>query len=824
MSDELQPVLGRQTSKPGFAGKIHVWSSQHPVLTILIIAVLAVILNNYPVVFCGRSYVSPACVGPMVYDSPPWLPGAKPSPLANQHGSDTSSTMLYEVPVGFIESRSVLQYGELPLWNRYSHAGDTLIGQAISMLGDPLQWIVILGHGSAVAWDFKFITAKFLFAAGFGLLILRLLGSCGLAFIYTALSAYCGAFFYIYNHPVFFVFVYAPWILLSAIKMLAGPPERSALWGLVWLVANFGCFNAGHIEVGAVLIGGLNLAALIHALLHCRTAGGWMRVLGWMTVATSLFLGLAAPMWISFLASLAGSFTSHQSVSIYQLPVGSLLGAFDDLFYQLLRRDNTVTAVAPGSSLLVLAGFLLSFPAWRQLKADRFFWVNSAAILVWAACIYGGIPASLLAAIPLLNRVGHTHTDFSYLLVIHLTIQSAYGFKCLVELADFRRAVARLLGVIPAVAALTWFYCHGGFGHQVIPWEYFICASLGAVGAPLLLLFFKRGNRRVSLTAWTSIIILGFIPEIRFGLYHTGNDQRIIVPGPRAVLNATSPALNRVMADSADANGPCRVVGFRFNFYGDYAGTYGLEDIRSCAPLSNPDFMHLVAAFPGFWFDNGWVIAVIDPVAAQPLLNLLNIKYVLAPPQFSLPRADFKTVEQSDLTVLENPEIWPRAFFSDRIVLLNSTSEFIPHLARNGKQPFIAIHEAELEKQPGLRSLESTNPAAISPAFNYQLLPNSTAFDVEAPSAGVICLTEGMAKNFTVRVNQESKPVLTVNEAFKGVYLDQPGKYHIEFSYRPPHWQLACTLFWLALVAATSLVLLTWRKTRGRQKNATIAP
>jgi len=63
--------------------------------------------------------------------------------------------MWWEVPVGFIESRSLLEQHELPLWNRYSHAGDTLIGQAISMLGDPLQWIVILGQGSAGAWDFS---------------------------------------------------------------------------------------------------------------------------------------------------------------------------------------------------------------------------------------------------------------------------------------------------------------------------------------------------------------------------------------------------------------------------------------------------------------------------------------------------------------------------------------------------------------------------------------------------------------------------------------------------------------------------------------------
>ena len=30
-----------------------------------------------------------------------------------------------------------------------------------------------------------------------------------------------------------------------------------------------------------------------------------------------------------------------------------------------------------------------------------------------------------------------------------------------------------------------------------------------------------------------------------------------------------------------------------------------------------------------------WMVEVVDPVQAQPLLNLLNVKYLLAPPDVS---------------------------------------------------------------------------------------------------------------------------------------------------------------------------------------------
>ena len=301
------------------------------------------------------------------------LPGMQPVRQVPDHGSDAGAILWWGVPVGFIESRSLLEQGELPLWNRYSHAGDTLIGQAVSMLGDPLQLIVIFGHGSAGAWDIKYLTAKFLFCIGFGLLILRLLENRVLSLIYAGLAAYCGAWFFINNHPAFFVFSYAPWILLSAFGLLDLRSEQPVRWGFGPIVANFGCFNGGHIEMAVVLIGGLNLTAVASALTGCRKVADTARVVGRMAAGTLFFLGLTAPVWLSFLTALDGSFTSHSEIQIIQLPLASLPGAFDDLFYLLLLKNDFLAAPAPGTSLLVLAGCILSVLRWRQLKGESFF-------------------------------------------------------------------------------------------------------------------------------------------------------------------------------------------------------------------------------------------------------------------------------------------------------------------------------------------------------------------------------------------------------------------------------------------------------------------
>ena len=724
------------------------------------------------------------------------------------------------VPVGFVESRSLLEHGELPLWNRYSHAGDTLIGQNETMFGDPLQMIVILGRGSAVAWDVKFVVAKFLFCVGFGLLVLRLFGNCLLSLIYAALAAYCGAFFYINNHPVFFVFCYAPWILLSAFAWLDLRSGRHVCWGVIWLLVNFACFNAGHVEAAVVLIGGLNLTAIAHALAGHRKGADVAKVIGRMSVGTILFLGLTAPMWMSFLAALDGAYSVHSEIQVVQLPFVTLPGVFDDLFFRLPLKSDAYAAIAPGTSLLVMAGCIFSAIRWRQLKGETFFWVNGSAIMLWGGFVFGWIPSPVIAAIPFLNRVGHVYTDFSYLLVIQLTIQSVYGFKCLAQEDNFRRAAVDLIWVGLIFGAMMLVYCFG-ISHQPIPWDYLLCVAAGGIGAPLLFAYLKSCYRPIPAMGLAGIIILGFFASFRFGLYNFGSEDLLMLPGPRVVLDAPSQAIEKIKADQS---GPFRVTGLRWNLQNDYLAVYGIEDIRSCAPLSNGEYINLIRKFPGLAFgqEGGWAIYILNPVVAQPLLNLLNVKYLLTDPQIQVEIKDgvgYRIADRSDFLVLENLDKWPRAFFSDKVVTNSSTEEFVHQLLGSGKQPFISLSQGEITEQPGLQPLEKTKTATIVPATSYRLLPNSTAFDVHAPSAGVVCLTEGQAKDFTVKANNEFREVLTVNRAFKGVYLDKPGDYHIEFTYRPRYWRLACSLFWISIGGVIMLALMSIIRVNGEVKN-----
>lgn len=803
MKPALEPKPAAEPRFQGGLARLLQRSERFPVLAIVIVSLTTVIISSYPIIFCGKSYVSPARGLPLVYDEGPPLPGMTGESTVNDHGSDSVVTQIWGVPMGLAESRSLLGQGELPLWNRYSFGGYTLIGQAISMIGDPLHLIVILGHSTAAAWDAKFLLAKFLFCVGFGLLIGRLLKSVALSQIFAALAGYCGAFFFINNHPSFFVLCYAPWILLSAVGWLDLGSRRWVWWALVWLLADFACFNAGHVELAVVLIGGLNLAALVFSLSQCRDFTAALRVFARTTVGSLFFIGLTAPVWLAFLASLPGSFSLHSEIRVNQLPFASLLGIFDDVFFRLPLKSDSFAAVAPGTSFLIAVGAFLALLQWRLLKDEPFFWINTIAIAFWGGCVFGWIPAPLLSAVPMLNRIGHTYTEFSFLLIIHLTIECAYGFKALARIANVNRLLPGMLAIAAILGAILLLFCFG-ITHRPVPWSYVACAAAGAFGAPILYVFLKCRTSPVPLYGCVLILALAFIPQFRFGLYNFGSTNFLMLPGPRVALAAPSPAIDEIKKDTS---GAYRVVGVQRILYGDYAAAYGLEDIRSSAPLVNGELAKLIRTFPGVLTNEDWPIQIVDPVAAHPLLNLLNVKYLLTPARITVQEGlGFRLNADRDLGVLENLDVWPRAFFCDKVSTVSSTQEFIRQLSENRQKAFVAMTPEEIKRIPDMAYLQAVSNATVIPAAHYQLSANSTSFDIHAASAGVVSLTECQTADFQATANGFFEPIFTVNRAFKGIYLDKPGDYHIEFVYRPRYWRLSCALFWIACLGTAALV------------------
>jgi uncharacterized membrane protein YfhO len=135
-----------------------------------------------------------------------------------------------------------------------------------------------------------------------------------------------------------------------------------------------------------------------------------------------------------------------------------------------------------------------------------------------------------------------------------------------------------------------------------------------------------------------------------------------------------------------------------------------------------------------------------------------------------------------------------------------------------GQPPFAAIQQQDFTRQPGLATLSrDATTRTVSAATNYTLTENSTTFHVRAGGPGIIVLTEAWwPDSFRVEVNGNRKPIVRVNHAFKGVFIDAAGDFEVTFSYWPRHFLRVLILSgagFVLLIAGLALALRPARRT-----------
>jgi hypothetical protein len=223
---------------------------------------------------------------------------------------------------------------------------------------------------------------------------------------------------------------------------------------------------------------------------------------------------------------------------------------------------------------------------------------------------------------------------------MHLTLQAAFGFRAMAREQEFSTGLSCNLFWVCHAAGRHWCWRPGclharGAARRSICWARGWRGWRRCSGSPRRT---ARGSG-ISLAAWTGIrpcwgSALNSVLEPMPGATNTCCSWRARAwPWMRRARRSqkSKPMMPSVF----------RVAGLQRSLLGEYAGVYGMEDIRSCAPLANGDYIDLVRKFPGIKFGEEWVIEITDPVAAQPLLNLLNVKYLLTQPGSAWSRGGF---------------------------------------------------------------------------------------------------------------------------------------------------------------------------------------
>lgn len=791
-SSRLKATMNRWSTK------VRSWTSAHPQQTVLAVAALAVVVSCYPVVFFGKSFVSPNNHSHtfLLYSEMPTVPGYRDVAIDDEKGSDLGAAMWQNFPYSVVESRGLFKYGELPLWNRYNSCGLPLLGQGLSMCADPWQLLVLLTGGSSGAWDLKYILAKFLFVACIGLCVFQAARHLPAALWIAASAPFIGFFPYRYAHPAFFTLCYAPAILLCWFKLLdASPGRATAAWLATLLLADWCVLNSGAVKEGYILVLALNAAGFLTLLLGKGVIGGKGMKIAQVLFANVLFLAIAMPVWLTFFHALQNSLTVYDAGGAAQLSPSLLVGLFDDIFYRQFSPSES--HLDPSLNFLVLLAVLWFLLGFRRVDSRGVTWGLITISLIALAFVFGLVPSQWIIRVPLLKNIVHIDNTFSCVAIVCLLVLAGFGIKAFwtdCRAADFKWIYLRVIAVLACLGLLYLGTTQANI-RSVVPalnlgehiprsrffWGYSLSLLLAMILFPCLGRFALIAKRARALPI-ISLALLFILLHWRFGMHlATPFDPYVMNPHRRVNLTAdSSDALKLIKTRTSE---PSRSVGLDWALFPGYGGAVEIEQMDGPDPVLNKHYRALIAASGARLIFESWRVWVVaEQLAAEPaLFNMLNVRYYLGyvGPHVTL-APSFKKIASLDLDVYESERVWPRAFFTDRLVTYEKDAEFIDLLKKGDGTPFAGLPKQEMENQKELSrftdaATASTNGKA-TPATDYVFTNNTTSFKVNATGPGMIVLTEAYVPgDFQARVNGKAANYFRVNSAFKGLFVQEAG-------------------------------------------------
>jgi hypothetical protein len=758
--------------------RLTVACEQHPRLAIWSVALLAAVTSLYPVIFLGKSLVTPNNgFVRLLYQEAPFVPGSNDTGIEDTRGSDVGATMVDTLPMTLMEQEGIAQ-GEMPLWNRYHSAGLPLWSQGLAFLGDPLHLLTLVVRDPGLGTDLKFIVHRFVFAAGVGLAALVATSALAPALIVTLAAPFVGVYIFRFNHPAAFTLTYAPWILLGWF-LLAQATDRRQMARAILLLALGSClllFAATPKEAAMMLVS-VHGAGVLTVLI---SAGAWSLCLRRIVAAAVAGLAtilITAPHWWNFLDNLRQSFTMYDTPS----------AQFADRLYLVAVFLSPLTPgiVRPGLHLLALVLVVAWLTVPRSLFDRR---AAAACAVVGAACLalaFGAVPESVIVTIPFVKNIIHVDDVFITMAVPLLLVAGAAGV--LVFSASTGRAWLSALIVGLFLASVYSKYREVSRDDAIEAWVVLLLVPV-AMSMPIALrgVHTRRGQLLPLLAATAAMVLLVLPGGMHASTGLEALDGLLSQPRERVDLLATSPVIETIHAGMKD---PVRVTGLDWTLHSGSQRYYRLEGIGGPEPLMIDDYRDLLDAAhirrAMAWFTE---ISMEEAPRFTTLLDVLNVGYVVVRADRAPVGFDEVPVSGPDRNRLgRRSSAWPRAFFVDGVATHTAAADFL-RLAQSAGKPMAAVNAGD-ERALGMVQSFVKPASAMVPAQDYRLTLNTTSFKLRVPSAGVAVLAETfLPSDFRVTINGQPAAYFKVNQTFKGVVIPGAGEWDVRFEYRPRNW------------------------------------
>jgi O-antigen/teichoic acid export membrane protein len=290
------------------------------------------------------------------------------------------------------------------------------------------------------------------------------------------------------------------------------------------------------------------------------------------------------------------------------------------------------------------------------------------------------------------------------------------------------------------------------------------------------------------------------------------------------LLNFTPPAVEFLQQDKS----LYRIFSFRSDklLNANSAWLFGLQDARgydSIIPKQYADFMSLLEDQRGFLLNNRIGDVYNVATLASPLLDLLNVKYVLSETPFDLPGytlvydGELKMslrAQRSNLLIYRHDDALPRAFavYQARVLDRSDWAHFAAELQSLKPRETVLLEETPASLPPGQEPCLKCLERAGNEVRRIDYTPNQVTIQVLMADNGFLVLGDSYFPGWLATVDGQESKIYRADGNFRAVAVPA-GEHKVIFKYSPLSFRLGLFTSTMAAIAVLlALGALAWRR------------
>ena len=309
-------------------------------------------------------------------------------------------------------------------------------------------------------------------------------------------------------------------------------------------------------------------------------------------------------------------------------------------------------------------------------------------------------------------------------------------------------------------------------------------------------LFSGRKNSR-TVFFFLGLLILSY-DLVSFGLkYNTAS--------PRELEYPETDAIRFLKADKSKF----RIISFG-NFLHNSFAAYDLSDVggyHSFYPKRYGQFLHLSQYGPEVPLPERFHRWTDFHTFGSPLLDLINIKYLLLPPASTIQSPRLKPVYDKEITIYENTNAFPRAFWVPSYEYCDNREASYKKLGSYTLKDFKT--KVILESRPPSDFNQLTSPEFPESKPKIDFLhygPNRIGLVVSTEKDGFLVLSDNYHPGWETKVDGQKVSILRANYIMRAIPIKK-GSHRVMLSFRPGGLLAGIFITSLAWIALAIMII-----------------